>query len=267
MLTVSVGQQNVLSIQVSSVLNHLVHVLYQIATLAITLLPTKHRVQNVVLEDGPTKKALPLMINVLIVPMGKLLSLVPRLHPPVSSIHVQTPTHHPPTAPPETVQHLSRTNPHATQAATPATKDQANVVATPAPSPIPSFVPHAPMENTNHKTPKPIHPVHFAHLEKHLLRLLPNVPNVSTDRTKNKTINPLLHASNALLVDPLQHHPTPVTRVLSDVINMLHNLIYMVVTDAKQDKQQQMQRRRAVNATLENFKNWLHPLNTNVKFV
>ena len=89
MLPVSVGQQNVLSIQVSSVLNHLVHVLYQIATLEITFLPTKNRVQNVVLEDGPTKKALPLMINVLatIAPMGKQLPLVPHLHLPVSTSH------------------------------------------------------------------------------------------------------------------------------------------------------------------------------------
>ena len=123
------------------------------------------------------------------------------------------------------------------------------------------------MENTNHKTPNPIHPVHFAHLEKHLLQLLPTAPNVSTDRTKNKTINTLLHANNVLLVDRLQQHPTPVTLVLLDGINFLHNPIYMVAKDAKQDKQQQLQRHRAVNARLENFKNWLHPLNTNVNFV
>ena len=211
------------------------------------------------------------MINVLatIAPMEKQLPLVPHLHPPASSTHVQTPTHHPPTAPPETVQHLSRTNPHVTQAATPATKDPANVAATPAPSLIPSLVPHASMENTNHKTLKPIHPVNFAHLEKHLLQLLPNVPNVSTDRTKNKTINPLLHANNVpKLVDRLQQrHQQRVTLVPLDVIKILHNLMYTVAKNVKQDKQQQLQRRRAVNATLENFKNLLHPLNTNVNFV
>ena len=168
--------------------------------------------------------------------MEKLATLVRLL---VSPTHVQTPTHHPPTAPPETVHHPSHMNPHATQAATPATKDPANVAATPAPSPIPSLVPHVPMENTNHKIPKPTHPVHFAHLEKHLRQLLPNVPNVSTDRTKNKTTNPLLHANNVLLVDPLQHlHPPPVIPVQSGVIIILHKQMHMAVKDAKQDKQQ-----------------------------
>jgi len=158
--------------------------LYQIATLEITFLPTKHRVQNVVLEDGPTKQALPLIINVLaiIAPMEKQLLPVPRLHLPASSTHVQTPTHYPPTALPEAVQHPSRTILLVIQAATPATKDRVNVVATPASSLIPSPVPHVPMENTNHKTPKPIHLVNSARLEQHLQQLLPNVPNVDPDK-------------------------------------------------------------------------------------
>jgi hypothetical protein len=141
-----------------------------------------------VLEDGPTKKALPLMINVLaiIAPTEKQLPLVPHLHPPASSTHVQTPTHHPPTAPPETVQHPSRTIPHVTQAATPATKDQANVVAMPAPSPIPSLVHHAPRENTNHKTPKPAHPVNSVLPVENLKRLQLNVRFVRRQNIKIK---------------------------------------------------------------------------------
>ena len=124
--------------------------------------------------------------NVTLVLMGKLALLVPHLYLPVSFTHVQTPTHHQTTATPEIVHHPFPINPHATQAATPATKDQANVVATPAPSPIPSLVQHVSMDNTKHKTLKPTHLVNFVQRVENLKRRHLNVQFVQQQNIKIK---------------------------------------------------------------------------------
>ena len=120
---------------------------------------------------------------------------------PASSTHAQTPTHHPPTALPETVQHLSRTNPHVTQAATPATKDQANVVATPAPSLIPSLVQHVSMDNTKHKTLKPTHLVNFVQRVENLKQRHPNVQFVQLQNIKHQVQQTVFNVRHVPLVN------------------------------------------------------------------